>query len=151
VDGLRKGTIDVMLALKIAAGVLIATALVVAAGCGGNESPAAATETVTVVQGQESGGSDDVTETVTVTEEDAGRSDGGGDIAVPDVVGMDHQLAQDTMQAAGLYNLSEEDATGQGRLLLWDRNWTVVGQSPSAGAMVTEDQTIILSSKKDGE
>jgi hypothetical protein len=29
---------------------------------------------------------------------------------------------EDRMQAAGLYNLDEEDATGQGRLLLWDRN-----------------------------
>ena len=32
-------------------------------------------------------------------------------IRVPNVVGIDHQLAQDTMQAAGLYNLAEEDAT----------------------------------------
>jgi hypothetical protein len=66
-------------------------------------------------------------------------------------VGLDHQLAQDTMQAAGLYNLSEEDATGQGRLLLYDRNWTVVSQDPPAGALVSEDQTIILRSKKDDE
>ncbi|MDP8903849.1 MAG: PASTA domain-containing protein [Chloroflexota bacterium] len=64
---------------------------------------------------------------------------------------MDHQLAQDTMQAAGLYNLSEEDATGQDRLLLFDRNWTVVEQDPPAGTRVSEDQTIILRSKKDNE
>jgi hypothetical protein len=74
-----------------------------------------------------------------------------GEINVPDVVGLDHQLAQDTMQASGLYNLSEEDATGQGRMLLWDRNWTVVSQDPPAGTMVAEDQTITLSSKKDDE
>jgi hypothetical protein len=66
-------------------------------------------------------------------------------------VGLDHQYAQDTMQAAGLYNLSEEDATGQGRLLLWDRNWVVVEQDPPAGTMVAEDQTIVLKSKKKGE
>jgi beta-lactam-binding protein with PASTA domain len=75
----------------------------------------------------------------------------GGVITVPDVVGLDHQLAQDTMQAAGLYNLAEEDATGQGRALLWDRNWVVVAQSPPAGARVNADTTIILRSKKDGE
>jgi beta-lactam-binding protein with PASTA domain len=75
----------------------------------------------------------------------------GGKIRVPNVVGKDHQLAQDTMQAAGLYNLSEEDATGQDRLLLWDRNWTVVSQDPPAGTLVSEDQTIILRSKKDDE
>jgi beta-lactam-binding protein with PASTA domain len=70
---------------------------------------------------------------------------------VPDVVGEDHQLAQDTMQAAGLYLLDEEDATGQGRALIVDRNWTVVEQDPPAGTKVSENQTITLRSKKDGE
>lgn len=79
------------------------------------------------------------------------RETAGGDIIVPDVVGKNHQYAQDTMQAAGLYNLAEEDATGQGRLLLWDRNWVVVGQSPDPGTRVSEDTTIILRSKKYGE
>jgi hypothetical protein len=47
---------------------------------------------------------------------------------VPNVVGVNHHLAQDTMQAAGFYNLTGEDATGQGRLLISDRNWVVVSQ-----------------------
>jgi hypothetical protein len=55
------------------------------------------------------------------------------------------------MQAAGLYNLDEEDATGAGRMLLWDRNWVVVKQSPPAGTRVSADQRILLSSKKYGE
>ena len=76
---------------------------------------------------------------------------GGGEIEVPNVVGQDHQLAQDTMQSAGLYNLSEEDATGQGRVLVLDRNWVVVEQEPPAGTMVSEDATITLRSKKIGE
>ena len=122
------------MALRFSAIALVLAVGLSVAACGGNESPVAAAETVTILQEQEAGG-----------------SDGGGDIAVPDVVGMDHQLAQDTMQAAGLYNLTEEDATGQDRMLIWDRNWTVVEQDPSAGAMVGEDQTIILSSKKDEE
>lgn len=75
----------------------------------------------------------------------------GGKVRVPDMVGEDHQLAQDTMQSKGLYNLSEEDATGQGRMLLIDRNWTVVSQSPEGGSCVTEDTTITLRSKKDDE
>jgi ABC-type glycerol-3-phosphate transport system substrate-binding protein len=72
-------------------------------------------------------------------------------IEVPDVEGVDHQLAQATMQAAGLYNLTEEDASGEDRSLLWDRNWTVVTQSPKAGERVSEDATIILRSVKDEE
>ncbi len=55
------------------------------------------------------------------------------------------------MQAEGLYSLAEEDATGQGRLLIVDRNWTVVEQDPPAGTKVSEDQTITLHAKKDGE
>jgi beta-lactam-binding protein with PASTA domain len=70
---------------------------------------------------------------------------------VPDVVGMDHQAAQDRMQAAGLYNLRERDATGRGRLLVWDRNWVVVRQSPPPGTHATENTTVTLSSVKDGE
>ncbi|HEX2161772.1 MAG TPA: PASTA domain-containing protein [Thermoleophilaceae bacterium] len=72
-------------------------------------------------------------------------------ITVPDVVGENHQYAQDTMQAAGLYNLDERDATGQGRLLLWDRNWVVVSQDPPAGARVSDNATVTLSAKKDDE
>jgi hypothetical protein len=78
-------------------------------------------------------------------------ADGSGCITVPDVVGKDHQLAQDTMQAAGLYMLQEQDASGQGRMLLVDRNWTTVRQRPSAGECVSEDTEIMLSAVKDEE
>jgi hypothetical protein len=70
---------------------------------------------------------------------------------VPNVVGLNHQLAQDTMQAAGFYFLTEEDATGQGRLLIDDRNWVVVSQQPAGGTHAPADTKIILRSKKIGE
>ncbi|ACU35523.1 hypothetical protein [Actinosynnema mirum] len=70
---------------------------------------------------------------------------------VPDVVGVVHQTAQDTMQAAGLYLLHEEDATGQGRLLLYDRNWVTTAQSVPAGQVVDCSTAITLSAKKIGE
>jgi beta-lactam-binding protein with PASTA domain len=70
---------------------------------------------------------------------------------VPNVVGMNHQLAQDTMQAAGFYNLAEEDASGQGRLLINDRNWVVVTQQPAGGTHAAPDTKITLRSKKIGE
>ncbi|WP_202806476.1 PASTA domain-containing protein [Kribbella catacumbae] len=70
---------------------------------------------------------------------------------VPAVVGLNHQLAQDTMQAAGFYYLTEVDATGKGRLLVNDRNWVVVSQSPVGGATAAHDSKIVLSSKKIGE
>lgn len=70
---------------------------------------------------------------------------------VPNVVGLNHQLAQDTMQAAGFYFLTEEDATGQGRLLINDRNWVVVSQQPAGGSKAAPDTKIVLRSKKIGE
>jgi uncharacterized protein HemX len=74
-----------------------------------------------------------------------------GDIVVPDVSGLDHQAAQDAMQGEGLWLLDEKDCTGQDRMLLFDRNWEVVSTDPPAGSHVTEDTTITLCSKKQGE
>lgn len=136
---------------------LAATVSLSACGSSGSDEAATPERTVTVIE-----------KTKTVTEpskpapkpkaakktaepEPVDDSAGGGQIRVPDVVGKDHQLAQDTMQAAGLYSLDEKDATGQGRLLLYDRNWTTVAQSPPAGSLVSPDTTITLSAKKDGE
>lgn len=124
---------------------VVAFAVGLTVGCGAQ--PEAVTSTVTA----------ESTTTVTTTEAvdspaktapSASRSDC---IKVPDVEGKNHQYAQDTMQAAGLYMLAEEDATGQGRMLLLDRNWEVVSQSPAAGKCVKEDTTITLRSKKIGE
>jgi hypothetical protein len=82
----------------------------------------------------------------------AGGSGGsGGSITVPNVQGKNHQLAQDTMQAAGLYNLVEEDCSGQGRALILDRNWQVQKQSPAPDTRVTADKAITLCSQKIGE
>lgn len=67
---------------------------------------------------------------------------------VPNVVGMIHQTAQDTMQKAGLFLLTEEDASGQGRLLVNDRNWKTTKQSVTAGEVVDCNTKILLSAEK---
>ena len=85
-------------------------------------------------------------------EDDTQSSSSGSDcVKVPNVVGKDHQLAQDTMQAAGLYMLAEQDASGQDRMLLLDRNWTTTRQRPKAGKCVSEDTEIMLYAVKDEE
>jgi beta-lactam-binding protein with PASTA domain len=83
-----------------------------------------------------------------VSDDGTGDDSGGGKITVPNEIGKNHQAAQDDMQAHGLYNLAEEDATGRGRMLILDRNWKVVSQSPAPGEKVNEDTTITLRSKK---
>src|SRR3954452_20026714 len=67
---------------------------------------------------------------------------------VPNEVGRNHQRAQDDLQAHGFYNLHERDCTGRGRLLLFDRNWKVVRQSPRPGARVSVNRAITLCSVK---
>jgi beta-lactam-binding protein with PASTA domain len=69
-------------------------------------------------------------------------------IKVPDVTGMNHQDAQDTMQRAGLYNLREVDGTGQGRALVADRNWVQTAQDPAPGTEVPADTVITLTAIK---
>lgn len=56
-----------------------------------------------------------------------------GSSDLPNAVGDELQHAQDAAQAAGYYNLSSRDATGQGRMQVWDRNWKVCSQTPGPG------------------
>ena len=57
--------------------------------------------------------------------------------------GTDLQAAQDQVQSeAGIFKSRSQDATGQGRLQVIDRNWTVISHSPSAGTPITEDQPV---------
>lgn len=67
---------------------------------------------------------------------------------VPNVVGMNHQAAQNRLQSEGFRRLRERDCTGQGRLLLLDRNWRVVRQTPQAGRRVRTSRAITLCSVK---
>lgn len=125
----------------VLAGGVLAVAVTACGSSSSGSSAATVTQTETVQGTTDAPSTDDSTS-------DSGGSSGGGQITVPNVVGKNHQDAQDEMQAAGLYSLSEEDATGQGRMLIIDRNWKVVSQDPSAGTKVDEDQTITLRSKK---
>jgi hypothetical protein len=70
---------------------------------------------------------------------------------VPNVVGIDLQLAQDTLQAEGFYVLRSHDATGQGRFQVLDRNWTVVDQDPPGGTVMSLSEVVDLGAVKDEE
>ena len=72
------------------------------------------------------------------------------DRRMPDVVCMDLQAAQDEIQDHGVFFSKSEDATGQGRRQLWDRNWVVVAQTPAAGEPIGEGEAV-LSVVKDDE
>ncbi|MEU5841578.1 PASTA domain-containing protein [Rhodococcus sp. NPDC047139] len=68
---------------------------------------------------------------------------------MPNVVCMDLQAAQDVIQAAGVFYSTSVDATGQGRAQVWDRNWVVVDQTPSVGAVIDEGDPVLSVLKED--
>jgi hypothetical protein len=76
--------------------------------------------------------------TTTPTTAAAGRG------VMPEVpCGTNLQDAQDIVQEeAGVFLSLSEDATGQGRMQVLDRNWTVVGQSPPAGTPIGEGDAV---------
>jgi hypothetical protein len=70
---------------------------------------------------------------------------------VPNVVCMNLQDAQNTMQDSGFFNLGSADGAGQGRMHILDRDWVVIGQSVRAGTKPGLTKRIVLTSVKYGE
>lgn len=67
---------------------------------------------------------------------------------MPNVAGMNLQLAQDLLQSKGSYLMDQTDAKGLGRVQLLDSNWKVCRQSPSAGSRVSTSTLVTLASVK---
>lgn len=130
-----------IMAFSFAAGIV----LVSAAGCGGAPVGQAPVATATVTSRAPN------TSVAAPSPEPSSVPAKPQMVRVPNVVGKNHQLAQDLMQAEGLYNLREKDATGANRMLILDRNWVVVSQSPKAGLRVPADTVVTLASRKVGE
>jgi hypothetical protein len=69
---------------------------------------------------------------------------------MPDVVCQNLQDAQDEIERAGEFFSRTDEASGQGRAQLIDRNAVVVAQTPAPGSPVGEAEAI-LSAVKVGE
>lgn len=134
--------------LPLALGMALSAALTLAStGCG--ETKVAPAPTVTVTQPAP-------TETATKKatrkpDDQPTETEKAAKKVLPNVVGMNLQKGQDTMQAAGFYLLNDKDATGQNRFQIYDRNWVVTRQTPAAGRRVAVDTLITLYAKKIGE
>ncbi|THA72525.1 hypothetical protein E6R60_26725 [Streptomyces sp. A0642] len=81
---------------------------------------------------------------------DAAASAGAMKAKLPDFTGQILQTAQDGAQAAGFYILGSDDATGAGRMQVWDRNWVVCSQTPGAGSYDVETR-VVFHTVKDSE
>jgi len=62
---------------------------------------------------------------------------------MPAVVCMNLQAAQDLIQEHGVFYSRSEDASGQGRMQVNDRNWIVVAQDPAPGTPITEGDAVL--------
>jgi beta-lactam-binding protein with PASTA domain len=69
---------------------------------------------------------------------------------MPQLRCFDLQEAQDTLQSAGFFRMSSEDATGRRRQYI-DRNWTVVDQTPPPGGTHRKNTHVTLRVVKDRE
>jgi hypothetical protein len=67
---------------------------------------------------------------------------------MPNLVGMNLQLAQDTLQAKGSYVLDQTDYKGLNRIQILDSNWKVCKQTPNAGKSVPVSTVVTLASVK---
>ncbi|MFZ4487538.1 MAG: PASTA domain-containing protein [Candidatus Nanopelagicales bacterium] len=151
----RRGRL-VLLSLLVAAGLVAAFML----GSRSNESPSATGDNPTSEQGSGEPGSADAPAVGSSDPQAAepsadgaapssapGGSDAGAD-AMPSVVGMILQDAQDLLQAQGSYLMDQVDATGDGRLQIFDSNWKVCTQEPAAGARLSSADVVTLSTVK---
>ncbi|MDR6912846.1 MULTISPECIES: hypothetical protein [Nocardiaceae] len=71
-------------------------------------------------------------------------------VAMPPVVCMNLQSAQNAIQAAGVFYSRSADASGEGRMQVNDSNWIVVEQDPAPGVLIGEGEAV-LSVVKIGE
>lgn len=124
---------------------MAALSALIIAGCGGTTSGSTTTVVKTV---ESSAQTQPDTETQPETQPETETQTPVRKVTLPSLVGMNHQEAQDTLQAKGLYNLHERDCKGLGRILLIDSNWRVVRQTPKAGTRVSENRPITLCSVK---
>ena len=113
--------------------VLVSAALLSA--CGSTPAPPPVTVTVTT------------TATVVVTPTGVPV----GTLAMPPLVGLGLQDAQDQLQSLGSFVLNQEDASGQGRHQLIDSNWKVCSQDPAAGSLISVTSSVTLRAVKNEE
>ncbi|MFE0257840.1 PASTA domain-containing protein [Streptomyces sp. NPDC059010] len=135
----------------IAAGLAAATLLTLTA-CEGTSDTSSSKPDTTAEDTSSQTKQDTEAETDEPTEaptDDAGAAE-PEKATLPNLVGQDLQAAQDAAQAAGFYVLDDQDASGQNRLQVFDRNWTVCSQKPTAGTHPT-DTAVTLYAVKDDE
>ncbi len=139
-------------------GLLVAGALAIAgslAACSSGTPDAATTVTQTVIRETVTVSPSSATTPSTATQTPEPAAVTPAEVAstqetfaMPKLVGVNLQLAQDTLQSLGSYVLDQEDASGLERFQVNDSNWKVCSQKPKAGARVPIETVVLLNSVK---
>ena|SRR5215217_154533 len=120
-------------------------------GCGGGDSaPETVTQTVSVTASPT--WSSAIATTSSIQAEPPASPTSPAEAApaiMPAVVCMNLQAAQDLIQQHGVFYSRSEDATGQGRMQINDRNWIVVAQEPAPGTPIGEGDAVLSVVKLD--
>lgn len=128
---------------------LAAAALLTLTACEGANNSPGKPDTATQDTNDRTKTDTSTTETSTETPDSATDTD-SETATLPNLVGQDLQTAQDAAQDAGFYALDDQDASGQNRLQVYDRNWIVCSQDPKPGTHPT-DTPVTLYAVKDDE
>lgn len=124
------------------------------AAAGGTEEAAARTFCEAAIESQaaERAEQQAAADAEAAAQEEANEADSRPEQGVmPDVVDMDLQEAQDTLQAAGFDHRRSIDDTGRRRKQVIDSNWVVVSMSHTPGERARPADMITLFVVKDDE
>ena len=70
-------------------------------------------------------------------------------VTLPDVVGQNGAIAEDTLRSLGLTKVeTAADATSGREVVLNPANWTVTKMEPKAGTQIRTDQTVVVTMTK---
>lgn len=69
-------------------------------------------------------------------------------VALPNVVGKNGAIAEETLKAKGITNIEWASGDPTAQVVLLRQNWKVIKQEPKAGTKVSPGQTIVLTAVK---
>jgi hypothetical protein len=141
--------------IRATIGALTAAALLTLTACeGSNDTSSSKPDTAaeaTSAQPEQDTATDETDAEADTSDSDTEAAPADAETAtLPDFTGQGLQEAQDGAQAAGFYVLTSSDATGAGRMQVFDRNWTVCSQTPAPGEHSTST-TVNFDTVKVGE
>lgn len=91
-----------------------------------------------------------VTATPSPTLSAAATARPAGSVRMPDLVGKNGAIAEDTLKRAGITNIRFASADPDASVVLLPENWKITKQDPKPGKKVRDGQLVVLTAVKAG-